>query len=201
MVPICTKNLYFYNMSKYQRIQKLSKGEQEELLIELCEAVSSIRNSTEAAKFITDLLSRSEVEMIAKRLKIAKLLLEGKTYEEIRNSLKVSGGTIGRVNLWLKISGEGYRMIVTRTRKKEEKPLLGYEWSSWLKAHKRKYSQYYWPWLLWEEVMRNASRRKKEAIIKNLSKISDKEKIYKEFNQFLLNIYGPSKKSINESSK
>jgi TrpR-related protein YerC/YecD len=181
-------------MAKYQRIPKLPKKEQEQLLIELCEALTLLKNSSESAKLITDLLSRSEVEMIAKRLKIAKLLFEGKTYGEIRNILKVSSGTIGRVNLWLKISGEGYRMIIERTKTSKLKPILSYEFESWFKAHKRRYSQYYRPSLLWEEIMKNLTRRKKEKILENLSKVSEKEKIYEEFSKILSELYGSKKK-------
>ena len=42
----------------------------------------AVKNSVEAAKFLTDLLSSQEVEMLAKRLKIAGLLIKGSTYEE-----------------------------------------------------------------------------------------------------------------------
>lgn len=101
-------------MAKFPRISKLSKKEQEELILEFCEAFVAIKNTREAASFVKDLLGRQEIEMLAKRLKIAKLLLEGKKYGEIGDELRVSFGTIARVNLWLKTSGEGYRIFFGR---------------------------------------------------------------------------------------
>ena len=107
-------------MAKFPRISKLSKKEREELLLEFCEALVAIKNLKEAASFITDLLGKQEIEMLAKRLKIAKLLLEGNKYGEISDELKVSFGTIARINLWLKTSGEGYRLITKRTGRRKE---------------------------------------------------------------------------------
>jgi len=185
-------------MAKFPRIPKLSKAEQERLLAEFCQALVVIKKPQEAAEFIKDLLGDQEMEMLAKRLKIAKLLLEGENYSEICQELKVSNGTIARVNLWLKMSGEGYRLIVQRTKKEENvrADLVGEE----MKRHMRRYATYYWPFLLWEEAMANLSRRQKEKFQATLAQTEDKRKIYQEFNLLLQNTY-TKKPSLVEKLK
>ena len=101
-------------MAKFYYKSKLSKQEQEELLIDFCNAVSSIKDSKEAAQFLKDLLSPQEAEMLAKRMKIADLLLKGWKYKQIGEQLKVGEGTIARISEWLKFTGDGYRLIVKR---------------------------------------------------------------------------------------
>lgn len=67
------------------RYNKLQKTEKLKLLTALCEAISCTKNSQEAAKLLTDLLSPAEIEMVAKRLEIAKLLIKGYSYDEIKD--------------------------------------------------------------------------------------------------------------------
>ena len=108
-------------MAKFSRIPKLSKKERQNLLIALCEALTSIKKKEEAAQFLADLLSPQELEMLAKRLEIAKLLIDGDTYATICGKLKVSHNTIARVNAWLTLSGSGFRLVIERTRIKRKK--------------------------------------------------------------------------------
>ena len=108
-------------MAKFYYKSKLSSKEQEELLIDFCNAISSIRDSKEAAQFLKDLLSPQEAEMLAKRIKIAELLLNDWKYKRIGELLKVGDGTIARVSEWLKLTGDGYRLIVKRLKDKKIK--------------------------------------------------------------------------------
>lgn len=108
-------------MAKFSRIPKLTKKERQNLLIALCEALISVRKKEEAAQFLADLLSPQELEMLAKRLEIARLLIDGDTYDAIRGKLKVSHNTIARVNAWLTLSGSGFRLVIERTRNKGKK--------------------------------------------------------------------------------
>src|SRR3989344_2228694 len=103
-------------MAKFSRIPKLSQREQEELLIGFCKALATLKTQEEAAQFLKDLLSKQEAEMLAKRIEIARLLIKGFTYENIKKALKVSYGTVARVSEWLATSGEGYRLVVSRIK-------------------------------------------------------------------------------------
>lgn len=174
-------NKQFSEMAKFTRVSKLSKKERQELMIALCEAMVALKNPEEAAKFLTDLISPQETEMLAKRLAIAKLLVEGKTYESIRNLLKVGFATIARVNTWLNLSGEGFKLVLQRTRKGKK----AYEHSieerfdpySWYNI-KRRYSLYFWPQLLIEELMKQSDNRQKNKITTILQSMENKFTVF-----------------------
>lgn len=164
----------------------LPKKEQENLLIEFCDALLILKNKKEAIDFLVDLLSRKELNTLIKRLKIAKLLVNGKSYKEIESSLKVSHGTISKVSQWLLESGEGFRMVAKRcensksnNRKKE--PPFSQEW----RKVKRIYPAAFWPQILVEEIVKSANRRQKEKIRKALDKIDHKSKTYKNIKNLL----------------
>jgi len=161
---------------------KLTKKEQEELLIDFCRVLAEIKNPEEAAFFIKDLLSQSEAEMLAKRIQIARYLIQGMNYRDIEDLLKVSHGTIARVNTWLSLYGEGYRIMVERLdkNKKIEKNVKP-RWTD----IRRKYPSYYWPQLLLEEIIRNATRRQKEKIKNALSKLEEKTELYNHLSKLL----------------
>src|SRR5437879_3204756 len=107
-------------MAKFERIPKLNKRHRQQLILALCQAFAAIQKPEEAAKFLTDLLTLQEVEMLAKRLQIAKLLIDGLSYQDIRGELKVGSATIARVNTWLNLQGEGFKLILSRTKQKKK---------------------------------------------------------------------------------
>lgn len=183
-------------MAKFSRIPKLTKQKQEQLLISFCRVLAVLKTPEEAAQFLKDLLSRQEAEMLAKRIEIARLLIEGQTYEHIRNMLKVSHGTIARVNQWLATSGEGYRLIVKRVKPEKteqqefieelEKPI------SW-KQIKRRYPMYFWPELLLEEFVKKAKKHEKERMNKILSRLDNKSEVFERLNVLLREEYRKKK--------
>lgn len=69
-------------------------------------SIAQLETREETKKFFKDLLSESESIMLARRIEIAKLLMEGKSYDAIAQELKVGMDTINRVQRWL-ISGSG----------------------------------------------------------------------------------------------
>jgi len=77
-------------------------------------ALVGIDSEREMASYVFDLFTPTERVMLAKRLAIAALLIEGLSYREIAERLKVSTSTIGRVNLWLQTAGDGYRLAIRR---------------------------------------------------------------------------------------
>lgn len=129
-------------IAKYTNRQKLKEDDEENLIIEFCTIVADLQTPEEAILFIRDLLSKQEIRMLAKRLKIAKMLMDGGKYSDIAEELKVSAGTIARINLWLSQSGEGFRLALMKKHATDEpiKP----SWS----GIKRKFPIYYWPEIL-----------------------------------------------------
>jgi len=72
-----------------------------------------------AASFIDDLLTPTEKIVLAKRLSVAFMLLEGYDYESIKDTLKVSSPTIGNVSVWLKVKGNGVRATIRKIKRNE----------------------------------------------------------------------------------
>lgn len=167
-------------MAKFPRQPKITKEEQDKLLIWLCEAISKLRDSKEAADFLKDLLSRQEAEMLARRLKTAELLIEGLTYSEISENLKISSATIAKIHEWLRLSGSGYRLVLQRIpkdRKVEQKNI--YDDFSWSNI-KRRYPVYFWPQLVLESVISSAKEKDRQRIRGALNKMDKKSKLFKQ---------------------
>ncbi len=147
-------------MGKFQfdskkRIEKFSASEKEDLVLDLVHAVVMVQSVKDVALFLQDLLTKSELRMLSKRLRIAKLLLQGLTYEQIEDKLHTSHTTVAKIAAWLSEKGEGFRAIVQKLPKKQNIK----EWhnySEWDKI-KRRYSLYFWPELLLEEILKSAT--------------------------------------------
>ncbi len=144
--------------------------------------MATLGNPSDAAEFLKDLLSEAELLMLARRLQIAELLIEGLTYEQIRKEIKVSFGTIARVQTWLTLYGEGYRKILKRIAKKG-KNSAGL--SSFDKV-KRKYPMYYWPELLLDEIVKSANKREKNRLQKIVEQLKDKTKLSRQLSSLLV---------------
>jgi len=154
----------------------LSIEEQRELLREFCEAFLSLKKLDEMVEFLIDLLSKKEAITLAKRLKIAKMLIKGKTYQEIQEEIKVSAPTIAKVAEWLEAAGKGFKTVTERVR---EKKIEG-EFSG--KDFKKKYGTYFWPEILLKEVFKKAKKEEKEKLLEALEKLDKKSLLYKELN-------------------
>ncbi|PIR96067.1 MAG: hypothetical protein COT92_03080 [Candidatus Doudnabacteria bacterium CG10_big_fil_rev_8_21_14_0_10_42_18] len=171
-------------MAKFSRKSKLSKSQTQELIIDLCESIASVKDSQEAAKLLTDLLGKQELEMLARRLKVAEMLLDEQTYDDICEALKISRSTIARVQAWLQNSGEGYRLVMERTKKSrgfKKRVQVTPKFTNL----KRKYPIYFWPQIAMEYWLQNSSRKHKEQMQKLLAKLDEKPAIYKELERTL----------------
>lgn len=174
---------YKYTDEKPRRIDKLSKGDHEDLLRDLVNAFYSLKSPTEAALFIQDLLTEREVTNVSKRLRIAKLLLEGGKYEEVGKGLHTSYGTVAKVGAWLAQKGDGFRMVIQRLPKKQ-KVKDWREYSQWDKF-KRGHPMYFWPELVLEEIVKSANKREKERLSKVLQSLGDKSHLHKKLQELI----------------
>jgi len=169
-------------MEKYSRISEKGKGE---LLKDFCETLSVLKTPNEILNFLTDLLTKQEIIMLAKRIKTAKFLIAGKDYRYIENVLKISHSTIARINQWLMEKGEGFRLISERTKKDKEKSneksLSGMEW----KKIKRRYPLMFWPQLLMEDIVKVLDKRQKMKIKHAVERLNHKSKLYKQITHYL----------------
>jgi hypothetical protein len=122
--------------------------------------------------------------MLAKRIKVAKLLIEGKNYREIEDSLKVSHSTVAKVSEWLMQSGEGFRIIAKRTKKLKPKFSDSLTIKDWRKSKKR-YPLIFWPELLIEDIIKAMNKRQKEKVHRAIEKLDQKSKLYKQIDKIL----------------
>lgn len=61
-----------------------------------------------------DLLTPAEIEEFANRLEIAKLLLDGRSYQKIAEEIGTSTTTVTRVAQWLFSGCGGYLAVLKR---------------------------------------------------------------------------------------
>ncbi|EKD33298.1 MAG: TrpR like protein, YerC/YecD [uncultured bacterium] len=93
---------------------KMSYHLQEELLDDFCSVLSEMRVQAFMKKFIKDLLNRQERIMLLRRLLVAKMLVDGKSYNEIIKELGVGKSTIARISKWVHFGRGGYKIAVRK---------------------------------------------------------------------------------------
>lgn len=79
----------------------------------LFEEILKLKTLEECYDFFDDLCTYKEVEAFSERVKAAKMLLDGKTYEEITKETNISSATLSRVSKCVKY-GNGYKTILER---------------------------------------------------------------------------------------
>ncbi|MFH0936821.1 MAG: YerC/YecD family TrpR-related protein [Candidatus Daviesbacteria bacterium] len=87
----------------------------------LWNVITLIENRDETSNFFKALLTPTEIRMMAKRVQIAKMLLEGYKYEDIRNFVRVTDRTISSVNNQLQFGDGGYLKSIEKLIKIEQK--------------------------------------------------------------------------------
>ena len=77
--------------------QKLNKTLEKQIYTIFYQLIADLKNQKEAETLLKDLLTVTELQVIAKRITIALFLDKGRSYENIKNTLKVSSATIASV--------------------------------------------------------------------------------------------------------
>ncbi len=88
---------------------------------ELYKAILSLENEKECALFFEDLCTINELISLSQRLSVAKKLTEGKTFTAITAETGASSATIGRVNRCLSYGDGGYKKIIEKLKRGENK--------------------------------------------------------------------------------
>ena len=88
---------------------------------DLAMAMVELRNTDEAYRFFEDIFTIHELQAVAQRLAVARLLRRKVTYQEIAEQTGASTATISRVNKCLKYGADGYRTALDRLKEAEEK--------------------------------------------------------------------------------
>ena len=87
----------------------------------LIDAILSLEDRGEAARFLRDLCTLGEIHDMAQRWAVVRLLDEGLHYAEISKRTGASTATITRIASWLRHGEGGYRLIVDRLKQQDGK--------------------------------------------------------------------------------
>ncbi len=78
----------------------------------LFEAVLKLKSIDDCRMFFEDVCTIKELQDITQRLEVAKLLSEGKNYQEVCKTTGASTATISRVNKCLNYGKGGYKAVL-----------------------------------------------------------------------------------------
>ncbi len=84
------------------------------LLQELYEAIISLETVKECENFLSDLCTIKELQAMAQRLRSAKLLLQGKTYNEVMEETDISSATLARVSKCVRYGSGSYASVIQK---------------------------------------------------------------------------------------
>ena len=84
-----------------------------EKIKELYRIITKLDNAEDCQMLFEDLCTNKEVEKMAERLYAAKLLMEGKTYNQVIAETDVSSATLSRVSRCVQY-GKGYSKVLKK---------------------------------------------------------------------------------------
>lgn len=82
----------------------------------LFEAILALKSIDECYMLFEDLCTVHEIQAIAQRLEVARMLDDKRTYIEIAEKTGASTATISRVNRALNYGTDGYKIIIKRLK-------------------------------------------------------------------------------------
>lgn len=90
-------------------------------LDQLFEAILSLQNVEECYEFFDDLATMNEVQSLAQRLEVARMLRDGFTYHKIETETGASTATISRVKRCLNYGNDAYTQALDRVHENKTK--------------------------------------------------------------------------------
>lgn len=81
---------------------------------ELADAMLTLQDREEALLFFEDIFTIKELQAVAQRLAVARLLKKRVTYQDIAEQTGASTATISRVNRSLTYGAGGYQTVLSR---------------------------------------------------------------------------------------
>lgn len=84
----------------------------------LFKSILTLENVDECYAFFEDICTIKEIQSIAQRVVVAKMLTEGKVYSDIVAATGASTATISRVNRSLNYGNDGYKFVFERLEEK-----------------------------------------------------------------------------------
>ncbi len=96
------------------------KLNENEALWSLMEAITEIRDVRKCAMFFRDLCTLSELQAMAERWQVVRLVDQGIPYRQISEMTGASTATITRVAHWLRHGEGGYQEALEKLKEKKE---------------------------------------------------------------------------------
>ncbi|MEC1259807.1 YerC/YecD family TrpR-related protein [Bacillus swezeyi] len=97
------------------QIDKLRRRE----LDQLFQSILSLKDLEECYRFFDDLCTINEIQSLAQRLEVARMLRDGNTYHKIETETGASTATISRVKRCLNYGNDAYTLALDRVNEKE----------------------------------------------------------------------------------
>lgn len=88
-------------------------------LDQLFKAILALEDLEECYRFFDDLCTVNEIQSLAQRLEVARMLREGNTYHKIETETGASTATISRVKRCLNYGNDAYEMALDRVKEPE----------------------------------------------------------------------------------
>ena len=91
-----------------------------EMIAGFFEALSLVDTREEYYRFFEDICTVGEINAIAQRLEVAKMLADEQTYTRIAEVTGASTATISRVKKCLNYGSDGYKLVLERLKEKKD---------------------------------------------------------------------------------
>jgi len=128
------------NMAKV-RPHTINAKEKYQALDSLFDVISKLKTKQEIVEFFLGLFTQSESLMMARRIQIARMLLNDKSYDEIKKELRVGTQTVHATYLWLHKGDKKYAAWL-KARVSEDKNRKGNKAGTTYKSLLDKYPQH-----------------------------------------------------------
>ncbi|MGJ9382140.1 hypothetical protein CR203_11955 [Salipaludibacillus neizhouensis] len=86
-------------------------------LDQLFKSILSLKDVEECYTFFDDLCTMNEIQSLAQRLEVARMLMDGDTYQRIEKDTGASTATISRVKRCINYGNDGYQFALARVAK------------------------------------------------------------------------------------
>lgn len=93
------------------------KGTDNKMTDDLYDLIASLKSREDCRALFSDMCTNKEIEQMAQRIYAARLLIEGKTYNQVIEETDISSATLSRVSRCVQY-GEGYRKFLGDGAKK-----------------------------------------------------------------------------------
>lgn len=91
----------------------------EKMINELYGLIASLKSADDCRDLFQDMCTNKEIEQMAQRIKAARLLLDGKTYNQVIEETDISSATLSRVSRCVKY-GNGYSKLLKNSNGENE---------------------------------------------------------------------------------